>query len=152
MQLIAFGLIAGALWSLIPGAFSCLIHEPEDLLPLAIAGGLTGVAVTCAVVGLFRLFGSGVWTVLGATILSPMLGGSLFGLLIGYTPGFSQELMRATADHHVSFVLMYFYGICWIYLAWLVLPLALLTNLLLRREVMDQAARRLTTSRVGQHA
>ena len=151
MRLIAFGLMAGALWSLIPG--SDMIHKPIDLLPVAIAGGLTGVAMTFAVVGLFRWCGRGMLPVLGATMVSPPLGGSLFRLMIGCTPWFSLDFtISKVPGHHFSSIFTIYYAVYWVFLAWLVLPLAFLTNLLLRRLVTDQAPRRLMSGCSGQRA
>ncbi len=151
MRLIAFGLMAGALWSLIPG--HDMIPMPIDLLPLAIAGGVTGVAMTFAVVGLFRWCGHGMVPILGATMVSPTLGGSLFGLLIGCTPWFRQDFsISKELGHHFSFIFTIYYGMYWFFLAWLVLPLAFLTTMLLRRLVTDHATRQRMSGRSSQRA
>ena len=151
MRLVAFGLMAGTLWSLIPG--HDMIPMPIDLLPLAIDGGVTGVAMTFAVVDLFRWCGHGMLPVLGATMVSPTLGGSPFGLLIGCTPWFRQDFsISKELGHHFSFIFTLYYGMYRVFLAWLVLPLAFLTTMLLRRLVTDHATRQRMSGRSSQRA
>lgn len=144
-QILTFGFISGAVWSLVPGILSELFRSPGETATVVLSGALSGVLVTgLLAVGLPRVSGKG-RILLG--LFSLPVGAFAFGFIIS----FIHLVVESLFDVRYRFVASEFMPIrtgigyavgstLW-FPAFVLLPLAVFTSRLFFRVRLAQSGR-----------
>lgn len=78
-KILTFGVISGAIWSLFPGLASEFYRKPIDIIPVTLAGILTGISISYL---LYFLNFKKYWFYLFGALISLPISGALFGIYL----------------------------------------------------------------------
>ena len=139
LRVLAFGIVSGLIWSLVPGTLSELFRSPGETATVIVSGVLSGIVTSFALAAALARFGRGAAVLFGA--LSLPLGAFAFGVLLSLVQWlvreFSGTAYRFVAPEFAPLTIGAQYAVLSVIsvFALVLFPLAVLTTLLLRRVI-----------------